>query len=86
MFGVCLLRLRLRLAWYAFEHFNAYFACCDFTQCCYCRLVAGLYTWRMALAEHAGAVGCSEYELEAVRDLGEAVFNGDAGHAGNSSW
>jgi hypothetical protein len=24
--------------------------------------------------------------LEAVRDLGEAVFNGDAGHAGNSSW
>jgi hypothetical protein len=34
----------------------------------------------MALGEHAGAVGCGERELEAVGDLPEAIFNGDAGH------
>ena len=35
---------------------------------------------RVALAQHARAVGRGEHELEAVRDLGEAVFDGDAGH------
>jgi hypothetical protein len=34
----------------------------------------------VALAQHARTVGGGQHQLEAVRDLGQAVFDGDAGH------
>jgi hypothetical protein len=34
----------------------------------------------MALTEHAGAVGGSQYQFETVGDFFQAVFNCDAGH------
>src|SRR5690606_24220849 len=34
----------------------------------------------VALAQHAGAVGRGQHQLEAVGDLLEAVLDGDAGH------
>ena len=36
--------------------------------------------FQLALAQHAGAVGRGQHQLEAVRDLCEAVFDGDTGH------
>ena len=47
-------------------------------------LVLGLDARGMALAEHAGTVGGSQNQLEAVRDLLQAVFDGDAGHVENA--
>ena len=63
-----------------FQHFNTNFTRCDFTQGGYAGFVLAFNFWRVALVEHAGAVGGSKNQLEAVRDLLEAVFDGDAGH------
>ena len=44
------------------------------------RLVAALDLWRVALAQHARPVRGGENQLETVRDLLQAVYNGNAGH------
>jgi hypothetical protein len=44
------------------------------------RLVAALDLWRVALAQHTRPVRGGENQLETVRDLLQAVFNGNAGH------
>ena len=63
-----------------FQHFEANLACGDFPQGCDAGLVLAFDPGGMALAEHAGAVGGRQNQLEAVRDFFEAVFNSDAGH------
>jgi len=68
------------LAGYFFQHFKAHFVIGDFSQGCNSGLVAGLYAWSVALAQHAGAVSSGQHQLKAVRDLLQAVFNGNACH------
>jgi hypothetical protein len=63
------------------QHFDAHFASGDFAQCRHSGFVLGFDFGRMTLAEHARAVGGSQNQLETVGDLGQTVFNGNAGHA-----
>ena len=60
--------------------FQADLAGGDFAQGGHAGLVARFDLGRVALAQHAGAVGRSQHQLEAVGDLLQAVFDGDAGH------
>src|SRR5664279_632777 len=62
------------------QHFLADFAGGDLAQGGHAVLVLRFDLGRVALAQHARAVGGGEHELEAVGDLFQAVFNGDAGH------
>jgi hypothetical protein len=63
-----------------FQHFEADLACGDFPQGGHGGLVLAFDSGGVALAEHAGAVGGGQNQLEAVRDFFEAVFDGNAGH------
>ncbi|VWX36663.1 hypothetical protein LIMNO130_50717 [Limnobacter sp. 130] len=66
---------------HAFQHFDTDFTSSDFTQGGYCWLVfVGLYFGCVALGQHAGAVSGAQGHVETVRDLFQAIFNGDAGH------
>jgi hypothetical protein len=65
---------------HALEHFDADFACCNFTQGSHAGLVLAFNAGRVALAQHAGTVGGCQNQLKAVRDLFQAIFNSDAGH------
>ena len=60
------------------EHLQTHFAFGDFTQGSHGGLIAAFDAWSVALAEHAGAVRGGQYELEAVGDLFQTVFYGDA--------
>jgi len=62
------------------QHFQANLAGGDFTQSGHAGLVARFDLGGVTLAQHASAVGGSQHQLEAVRDLLQAIFNGDAGH------
>src|SRR6188768_2360834 len=69
-----------RSAGHLLQHFEADLAFGDFAQRGHGRLVLALDLGRVALAQHAGAIRGGEHELETVRDLKQAVFDGDAGH------
>src|SRR4029453_12428602 len=71
---------QVRLDRHLFQHVDADLAGGDLAQRGDAGLVLGLDLGRVALAQHARAIGRGEHELEAVRDLDEAVFAGDAGH------
>src|SRR6185369_14870101 len=63
-----------------FEHLQADLALGNFAQGGHAGLVLAFDLGRMALAQHAGAIGCGQNELEAVWNVLQAVFNGNAGH------
>lgn len=62
------------------EHFDADLALGNFPQRGHTRLVLAFDLGCVTLAQHAGAVGRCEHELEAIRNLQQAIFDGDAGH------
>jgi hypothetical protein len=68
-----------------FQHFNSDFPCRDFAQRSDRGLIFALNLGRMALAEHAGAVGGGKHQLKAIGDLLEAIFNSNSGHGVLSS-
>jgi hypothetical protein len=70
------------LAGYFFKHFDTDLARCDLTQSGHAWLVFAFNFRGVALAEHARTVSGAQYQLKAVRDLLEAIFNSDAGHVG----
>ena len=65
---------------HALEHLDADLARSDFSQRGHAGFVLALNAGRVTLAQHACTVGGSQNQLKAVRDLFQAVFNGDAGH------
>jgi hypothetical protein len=69
---------------YFFQHFDTDFALGNLAQGGNARLVFALNLGCMALAEHAGTVAGGQHQLEAIRDLHEAIFNGNAGHGVSS--
>ena len=69
-----------RFARHALEHFETDVAVGDFAKRQNDGLVLGFDLGRVALSQLTRAVGGDEHHLEAVRDLLEAVFNGNAGH------
>ena len=62
------------------QHFQSDFAFGDFAQRGNAGFVFAFNLGGMSLAEHAGAVSCSQNQLETVGDFFEAIFDGDAGH------
>ena len=82
MYGSPLLRSWPRCASSAnlLEHLDTDLALSDFAQCGHGRLVLAVDLGRVALAQHARTVRGGKHQLETVRDLFEAVFDGDAGH------
>src|SRR5205814_8140001 len=62
------------------QHLDADLAGGDFAQRGDTGLVLALDLGRVALAQHARAVGRGQHELKTVGDLVQAVFDGDAGH------
>ena len=62
------------------EHLQAHFAFGDLTQGSHSWLVAAFDAGGVALAQHASAVRGGQHELEAVGDLFQTVFYGDACH------
>src|SRR5438094_7046173 len=62
------------------QHLEADLAFGDLAQRGDAGLVLALDLGSMALAQHAGAVGRGQHQLEAVGDLLETVFDGDACH------
>src|ERR1700760_3488612 len=64
------------------QHFDADLAGCDFAQCDDGGLVTAFDLRRVALSELTCAIRCGKREFETVRDLFEAVFDGNAGHVG----
>lgn len=68
------------LKWNFFQHFQANFTGCNFAQSCDGWFVFTFYLWRVALAEHACPVGRGQYQLEAIGNLHQAVFNSNTGH------
>jgi hypothetical protein len=75
----------VRSARYLLEHLEADLAFGDFAQGGHGGLVLALDLGGVALAQHARAVGGGQDELEAVRDVDETIFDGDAGHDENLS-
>ncbi|KGC61213.1 hypothetical protein DM47_2622 [Burkholderia mallei] len=65
------------------QHFDADLAGRDLAQRDDRRLVAAFDLRRMALRELPRAVGGGERQFEAVRNLLQAVFNGNASHVGS---
>src|SRR5438270_107795 len=63
-----------------FQHIDADLAGRDLAQRRDAGLVLGLHLGCMTLAQHARAIRRREHELEAIGNLGEAVFDSDAGH------
>jgi hypothetical protein len=63
-----------------FQHFQTDFASSDLTQGNDGRLVLGFDLRGVALQQLACAVGRGEGQLEAVRDIFQAIFDGDAGN------
>ncbi len=85
-------RGRAVLSGYFLQHLQADLAGGDLAQRGHAGLVARLDLGRMALVQHAGAVGGGQHQLETVGNLLEGVFDGNAGHAGvlaygiNTGW
>ncbi|HAJ12323.1 MAG TPA: hypothetical protein DCM06_07145 [Comamonadaceae bacterium] len=78
----------LRSGRHLLEHLEADLAGSDFAQRRDGGLVLAFDLRGMALAEHAGTVGGGQHQLEAVGDLLQAIFDGDACHRdlGREKW
>lgn len=68
------------LAWYLLQHFHADFAFGNFAQSSNASFVLRLNFGRVALIEHAGAIGRGQNELKAIGDFLQAIFYSDACH------
>ena len=66
------------------QHFDANLALRDFAQCSYRRFVARINFWRVTLCKLTRAISGGEAQLEAIRNLFQTIFYGDAGHGGTS--
>lgn len=64
------------------QHLDAHLALGYFAQCGYRRFVARIDLGCVALRQLTRAIRGGERQLEAVRNLLQAIFNGDAGHGG----
>jgi len=64
------------------QHLDTDLALRDLAQCGYGRLVARIDLRCVALRELARAIRCCEGELKTVRNLFQAIFDGDASHGG----
>ena len=64
------------------QHLDADLALGDFAQRGYRRLVARIDLRCVALRQLTRAICSGERQLKAVRDLFQAIFNGDASHGG----
>src|SRR3954447_12048131 len=64
------------------QHFDTDLAGSDLAQRDDRGLVAAFDLRRVTLSELTRAIGCGKREFETVRDLFEAVFDGNAGHVG----
>src|SRR5271169_3590300 len=71
------------LGGYLAQHFNPDLLRGNFAQRSYRRLVLCIDLGSVPLRQLAGTISCRQHELEAVRDMSQAIFNRDAGHRSN---
>src|SRR5215471_5202965 len=76
------MRVNAPLDGHLLQHFDADLASRNLAQRDNGRLVAAFDLGRVTLCELAGAISRGERQFEAVRNLFQTVFDGDAGHVG----